>query len=121
MIIGFIIDLFVYAFSFITLEPVLECAATDSNGDVSWTICSHDEACGTSDKNGYRIDREANDTITNFVTQIEPYMFCEDNYSFKSSMFGTSMMFSFLLGSIFITPLGDVYGRKTMNLAVTVM
>lgn len=118
LIIGFVIDMFVYAFSFLTLTPVLECAKVDGDGNTTWEICSRDMACASKN---YRIDQDAADTISNFVTEIEPSMICDDNFSFKSSMFGTTMMFSFLLGSVFITPLGDVYGRKKMNFAVTVM
>lgn len=36
-------------------------------------------------------------------------------------MYGTALLFSFLLGSVFITPLGDVHGRKIIHRIVICM
>lgn len=41
------------------------------------------------------------------------------NNSYFISSFGSSMMFGFMLGSIFLTNLSDVYGRKPVLYAST--
>lgn len=48
-------------------------------------------------------------------------MYCDDNYDLRVSFFGTALMIGYFLGSIFITPMGDTYGRMKMHtfLAIT--
>ena len=36
-------------------------------------------------------------------------------------MFGTACLVGFMIGSIFLTPLGDVYGRRMMNFVTTLV
>jgi len=103
-------SLFVYAFSFFTLLPALKCP-TAGGPPGSMSACTQKDYCA---KNGI-IDWEDSDSIVNFVTEIQPSIICDSSYHIKTSMFGTVMLAGFLIGSIFLTPLGDVHGRKKMN------
>jgi len=105
-------DLFVYALVFFSLTPALECPLTDGDGNTTWILCSREDACDS--KTGFRIDEDNVNTIENFITKIEPPMICDENYTFKSSMFGTTFMIALLVSNIFITPFGDVFGRRSM-------
>jgi len=111
-ILAFTIDLFVYGLVFFSLSPALECPTIGDDGNTTWTLCSREDACAS--KTGFRIDEDNVNTIENFVTKIQPPMICDENYALKTSMFGTSFLFALLVANIFITPFGDVFGRRSI-------
>ena len=91
--------------------PVLQCASVDPvTGEITWSVCSKADAC--ANPAGYRIDEDSQDTITNFTTQIQPSLICDEHYKRRMSLLGSSMFIGYLTGSVLITPLGDVIGRK---------
>jgi MFS family permease len=103
-------SLFIYAFSFFTLQPVLLC-----NGQV----CSREDYCtGPSENN--TIDRSSKETIDNWTSSM-PNVLCSSNYTSLTAYYGTSMIAGYFLGSIFITPHADTIGRKKMNIIVTLI
>lgn len=50
------------------------------------------------------------------MTKIKPLMICDENYDLKTSLFGVSYLFALFVSNIFITPFGDVLGRRRMNM-----
>jgi hypothetical protein len=110
---GFVLpSLFVYAFGFYTLCPVLQCYDPATG---LYDVCTQEAACMPGQL--YQIDYSDPQTIINFVTILD--MVCEPDYSFKVSLFGSIMLCGFMVGSIFLTPWADVIGRKKANQLVS--
>eukprot|EP00351_Strombidinopsis_sp_SopsisLIS2011_P000016 CAMPEP_0116883696 /NCGR_PEP_ID=MMETSP0463-20121206/16301_1 /TAXON_ID=181622 /ORGANISM="Strombidinopsis sp, Strain SopsisLIS2011" /LENGTH=121 /DNA_ID=CAMNT_0004538885 /DNA_START=20 /DNA_END=385 /DNA_ORIENTATION=- len=107
-------DLFIYAYSFFTVAPSLECSY--DNGQ-TYSPCSTSTACNTP---GVMFQPDYSDpqTIKNWIIYLE--MYCDDDYDLRVSFFGTALMIGYFLGSIFITPLGDTYGRYKMHMILAI-
>jgi len=59
------------------------------------------------------------DTFYNWVAKMDLYCPEKDNHKWFISLFGSSLMLGLMLGSIFLTNLSDLYGRKTILIWVT--
>jgi len=83
---------------------------TDAEPPLKQIYDINESQCTLVDENAHITRCEAvieEDTIINFVTKQN--LFCDP---LKISLFGTAMLLGFLLGSIFLTSLSDIFGRK---------
>lgn len=103
-------SLFIYGFSFFELIPKLTCFDSDGNS----FECSKESACDASSP--FQIDYQHPDTIINWITRLD--IVCASPY--EISLLGTTLFAGLFIGSVFVSRLGDIIGRKIV-LTATVL
>lgn len=112
--------MFVNAFPFYSVTPFLLCKENLDDENEEWTRCTREQACGEddSDFNTFKVDYSHPETITNWVTDLG--LLCDPNFKRNISFFGFSLLLGFFTGSLFVTPLLDIHGRRIVNIWSTI-
>lgn len=97
-----------FIFPYLTKMPSLECL---KNG--VWNHCEAKEYCSTFYLDR-RIDYDSPLTYKNWVTELN--LICHSNKEF--GLIGSLIFVGGVVGSTFITPLGDSIGRKPLLIVV---
>ena len=67
----------------------------------------------------YREDPSSDEVINNWNQALD--LTCKDNYHELVGLLGVILVIGFFFGSIFLTPLADIYGRKKLNWWLTII
>ena len=109
--------LFIYCFVFLEKEPVYECATSVANMTAGIvTHCEKEEFCALPvDQRG--IDWADPESLHNLIEQLDFY--CAPGYAI--GLIGAAFLVGVVIGSLTLTRLGDIHGRKPIYLLGLVM
>ncbi len=108
---------FLYSFAFLEVVPKFKCFDTGNPDPNNYRICDSKEICNDpSIKWDYMWEDQ--ETIDNLIVQLD--LKCEDEIVI--GLFGSCFLAGIVLGSVTITRIGDIYGRRPafmIGLAIT--
>ena len=93
---------FVSCLVFLEKMPLLECNINDE-----WDTCMKETYCKLED-DLRRVNWKSPESIPNFIDQVDFY--CSPEYMI--GLVGASFVCGIVVGSVTLTRLGDIYGRK---------
>ena len=96
-------------FSYYELFPRYECRFTK---DGPWQICERQDFCWDNLGVEYRVDWTYGKSLSNWVQLYEMDCFT----SFKISMLGSAYFIGYMIASVTVLRLADIFGRKKIFL-----
>ena len=101
-----------YSLAYFELQPKYLCRAVGSAADVEWEECEAEDFCGKENEIEYWVDEDSKYNLDNWVDQYD--MTCAPGYKF--GLFGSLYFTAVVIGSLFLTPLADKFGRRPITL-----
>lgn len=98
-----------YSIVYFSHVPSLLCQLNE--GD-PWKSCSREHACDSSKNFAWKVDPDAFDDMTNWVSTMDLY--CTDK--FEMSLIGSMFFVGTFTGSFILPRAADIYGRKLLFL-----
>ena len=105
--------LFIYCFVFLEKEPTYNCLSTTTG---EWEECDTEEYCALPEAE-HRIDWTSPESLHNLIETFDFY--CEP--SAYIGLIGASFLMGIVIGSLTLTRLGDVHGRRPIFILGLVM
>lgn len=98
---------FLYSFAFLEVQPKLKCYDNTNYNKKNYRICDAKEICRNSSiKWDYMWEDQ--ETLNNLIVQLD--LICESEITI--GLFGSFFLAGIVLGSMTITRIGDIYGRR---------
>ena len=97
-----------YALSFFLLYPKFECDGIEDGSDEYKKKCIPEYFCDSSHNITWHIIDDDKVSIDNWIKKYD--MTCDSHYLISS--FGMAMFAAWAVGSAFLPPISDKYGRK---------